>query len=122
MTMSDGITSCPESLPESNGRMHVTHSFQSSLSSQDLLPFSLKKNKTFIYLAVLFLVVACGIWFPDKGSNLRLLLIPLHWELGVSATVPPGKSPHWNWKQSLQVTAALGLGAEPIGDLSEDLP
>ena len=23
----------------------------------------------FIYLAALVLVVACGIWFPDQGSN-----------------------------------------------------
>ena len=63
MKMSDGITSCPESSPESNGCMHATHSFQSSLSAQDLLPFSLKerkKKKTFIYLAVLGL--SCGLW------------------------------------------------------------
>ena len=34
------------------------------------------------------LVAACGIWFPDQGSNLG----PLHWERGVLATGPPGKS------------------------------
>ena len=32
---------------------------------------------------------ACGIQFPDQGSNLG----PLHWEHGVLPTGPPGKSP-----------------------------
>ena len=36
------------------------------------------------------LVAACGIWFSDQGSN----LVPLHWECGLLATGPPGKSPH----------------------------
>ena len=43
-------------------------------------------------LAVAFrilLVVACGIWFPNQGSNLS----PLHWEHGALTTGPPGKSP-----------------------------
>ena len=35
------------------------------------------------------LVVACGIQFPDQGSNPG----PLHWERGVLTTGPPGKSP-----------------------------
>ena len=34
-------------------------------------------------------IVACNIWFPDQGSNPG----PLHWECGVSAIGPPGKSP-----------------------------
>ena len=34
------------------------------------------------------LVVTCGIQFPHQGSNLG----PLHWECGVLATGPPGKS------------------------------
>ena len=34
------------------------------------------------------LVVACGIQFPDQGSNLG----PMHWELRVLATRSPGKS------------------------------
>ena len=34
------------------------------------------------------LVVAYGSQFPDQGSNPG----PLHWEHGVSATGPPGKS------------------------------
>ena len=34
------------------------------------------------------LVVVCGIYFPDQGSNLG----PLHWEHGVLAIGPPGKS------------------------------
>ena len=48
------------------------------------------------YLAVLglncskqnLLVVECGIYFPDQGSNLG----PLHWEPAVLTTGPPGKS------------------------------
>ena len=32
---------------------------------------------------------ACGIQFPDQGSNWG----PLHWECGVLPTGPPGKSP-----------------------------
>ena len=35
-----------------------------------------------------FLVATCGIQFPAQGLNLG----PLHWELGVLATGPPGKS------------------------------
>ena len=34
--------------------------------------------------------MACGIYFPDQGSNLG----PLHWEHGVLATGPPGKCPN----------------------------
>ena len=34
------------------------------------------------------LVVACGIQFPDQGSNLS----SLHWEPKVLATGPPAKS------------------------------
>ena len=34
------------------------------------------------------LVVTCGIQFPYQGANLG----PLHWECGVLATGPPGKS------------------------------
>ena len=34
-------------------------------------------------------VAACGILFPDQGSNPG----PLHWELWVLSTGPPGKSP-----------------------------
>ena len=38
---------------------------------------------------VVFLpAVACGIQFPDQGSN----LVPVCWEHGVSATGPPEKS------------------------------
>ena len=52
--------------------------------------------KIFISLATLglscgmqdLLVAACGIWFPDHGSNLG----PLYWEHGILATGPPEKS------------------------------
>ena len=36
----------------------------------------------------LLLIAACGIQFPDQGSNLG----PLHWEHGGLATGPPGMS------------------------------
>ena len=38
----------------------------------------------------IFLVVACGIHFPDQRSNPG----PLHWEPRVLANGPPGKSLH----------------------------
>ena len=44
-----------------------------------------------IFLNCLFyqvLVVACGIKFPEQGSNLG----PLHWEHGILAIGPTGKS------------------------------
>ena len=47
----------------------------------------LKKNCLFIWLCQV-LVAAHGIQFPDQGLNPS----PLHWELGVLATGPPGKS------------------------------
>ena len=34
------------------------------------------------------LLVACGVYFPEWGSNPS----PLHWQCGVLATGPPGKS------------------------------
>ena len=50
------------------------------------------------------LVAACGIQFPDQGSNPG----PLHWECGVLATGPPGKSPRMgeilNGKDRVDVT------------------
>ena len=45
------------------------------------------KEYLFIWLCEV-LVEACGISFLGQGSNLG----PLHWECGVSATGPPGKS------------------------------
>ena len=41
-----------------------------------------------LLVACELLSAACGIEFPDQGSNLG----PLHWECGVLATGPPGKS------------------------------
>ena len=37
------------------------------------------------------LVIACGIYFPDQGSNPG----PLHWEHGALAVRPPGQSLHY---------------------------
>ena len=49
--------------------------------------------KSYIYMYIYnwlcqVLVAARRIWFPDQGSNPG----PLHWEHGVLATGPPGKS------------------------------
>ena len=41
-----------------------------------------------LVVACKLLVAACGIQFPDQGSNLG----PLHWEHRVLATGPSGKS------------------------------
>ena len=41
-------------------------------------------------MALELLGAPCGIQFPDQGSNLA----PLHWEHGVLASGPPGKSPN----------------------------
>ena len=41
-----------------------------------------------LVVAYKLLVAACGISFPDQESNQG----PLHWELRVLATGPPGKS------------------------------
>ena len=42
----------------------------------------------FVVARRFFSVAACGISFPDQGSNPG----PMHWQLGVLATEPPGKS------------------------------
>ena len=41
-----------------------------------------------IFINMQTLAAACGIWFPDYGWNPG----SLHWENGVLATGPPGKS------------------------------
>ena len=41
-----------------------------------------------LHMEPLIFVVACGIWFPDQGSNPS----PLHWEHRVLAPGPPRKS------------------------------
>ena len=65
-----------------------------------------KKKKKFIWLhwvsvvACRILVAACGIYFPDQGSDLG----PLRWKLGVLGTGPPGKSPcglYISWQRSV---------------------
>ena len=45
-------------------------------------------KRNLLVVACELLVAACGILFPDQGSNPG----PLHWERGVLATGPPGKS------------------------------
>ena len=41
-----------------------------------------------IFVGACGIFAAQGIWFPDQGLSLG----PLHWEHGVLATGPPGKS------------------------------
>ena len=51
----------------------------------------------YLFLFILFFwlrCTACGILFPDQGSN----PCPLHWELGVLTTGPSGKSLLYNFK------------------------
>ena len=57
--------------------------------------------KFYLFIWLLWVpVVACGIQLPDQGSNLG----PLHWELRVLATGPPGK-PHQGAKLMSQPIA-----------------
>ena len=49
--------------------------------------------------------MACGIWFLDQGSNWALL----HWEHGVPATGPPGKSQVWAGKPNLPKAFSIDL-------------
>ena len=58
-----------------------------SCSTQDFFFFA---RRIFLVVVCELLVVACGTWFPDQGSNPG----PLHWECGVLATGPSGKSLH----------------------------
>ena len=77
----------------------------------------MKKNhfRHILFLKYLFiwlywvLVVACGIQFPDQGSNLG----SLHWEHGVLATRPPGKSQSMErfWRALSLQTALTWRGA-----------
>ena len=46
-----------------------------------------------LVVAFELLVVACGIWFPDQGSNQGAL----HWKGRVLATIPPNKSTQGNF-------------------------
>ena len=79
--------------------LHVEHvylfmclaSLGLSCSTKDL-PSSLM-HVVSLMTACRLLVVSCGIEFPDQGSNLD----PLHGELGVLATGPPGKF-LWHYK------------------------
>ena len=53
-------------------------------------PHSLLEHVGPLVIAWELLVVVCGIYFPNQGSNSSLL----HWEHGILATGPPGKSHH----------------------------
>ena len=61
-----------------------------SRSTRDLQ--SSLQHAVSLVVAYKLLVAACGISFPDQESNQG----PLHWELRVLATGPPGKSPSTN--------------------------
>ena len=59
------------------------------------------------------LVAACGIWFPDKRSNLG----PLHWEFRVLVTGPPGSPCGAYFNDQLSVRSSHwfpGLGLLPL--------
>ena len=62
-------------------------------------------TSVFTYLAMLVLVATFGIRFPDQGLN----PCPLHWEVRVLATGPPGKSQHSVLKQSGMYTLSPSL-------------
>ena len=77
---------------------------------------------TWIFVATFqLLVVACGVSFPDQGSNPG----PLHWECRVLTTGPPGKSLHgifinrtdrdmWNWAVGEAEAVKLSLSPESL--------
>ena len=51
------------------------------------------------------LVAACGIQFPDEGSNPG----PLHWKGRVSATGPPGKCPYSVFEKTRKKQISFGV-------------
>ena len=61
-------------------------------------------TRDFLAVACKLLLAACGIWFPDQGSNPG----PLHWEHGVLATGPSGKSTNEVLKKSVMDIFPLG--------------
>ena len=63
------------------------------------------RTSVFTYLAMLVLVATFGIRFPDQGLN----PCPLHWEVRVLATGPPGKSQYSVLKQSGMYTLSPSL-------------
>ena len=73
---------------------------KSEVNERHFYVFNLKN--IFIYLTAPGLSVACGIYFPDQGSNLGSLL----WEHGVVSTGQPGKSPN------IFLTKPLSRGSE----------
>ena len=75
-----------------SGQAHSTHVYIYDTSVEKTVDFNACAFffffNIFIYLTAPGLSVACGIYFPDQGSNLGSLL----WEHGVIATGQPGKS------------------------------
>ena len=61
-------------------------------------------------------MTACGVCFPDQGSNLG----PLPWECGALATGPPGKSPTQTILP-LSVLYVMGKGGSDKGNLNQKL-
>ena len=68
-------------------KMYKKYSLLCTLTIPRLLNFA-SDYYFFFFLLCQVLIAACGIQFPDQGANLG----PLHWELGVLVTGPPGKS------------------------------
>ena len=52
------------------------------------------------------LIAACGIWFLEQGSNLG----PMHWEFGVLAIGPSGKSAKFWIKRCYWGSRKVGIG------------
>ena len=73
---------------EPPGKLVFHRSCTNLHSHQQCTNVSFLKKYLFIWLCWV-LLVACGIYLPDQGSNPG----PLHLELRVLATGPPGKSP-----------------------------
>ena len=85
------LTPLPKSSP---APLLLSQPPERSFCIQHLLPYKPREVFCFFFFNMYFaapglsLAVACGIQFPDQGSNLG----PMHWESRALATEPPGKS------------------------------
>ena len=89
--------------------MESTLSFQLPFNTDFCFLFKKIYIYIYIYLFIIYphqvLVGSCGVYFPDQGSNLG----PLHWECGVLATGPPGKSQWLSFYTFHQFHCRMGL-------------
>ena len=76
---------CPRTSPSNSAWTHLSH----AVMLHHLFPSWCLSLIVYLFIWLLQVIVAaCGIQFPDQGSNPG----PSHWELGVLATRPPWKS------------------------------